>query len=215
MTVKVAHDLESMSESALVSMMAKAKEKEAAAKADYNTAAAELQRRAMEQIEDRNIKFVRFRGVKKMAVVNMRGSLQLLNGAKLKGVVGGELFDSQTSTVQTLKYELKKPFEAALKAIATGDYDFNLSMDEVYDSLGADSKQRSVLTKKLKGAYGKDAEVLVSMFGEKDYDAELFCIYKIKNAELIRRFLPDATEEILDEIRRYVLVEESIGIGLV
>ncbi len=54
--------VENMSEKMLVSRMVAAKEKENKAKADYKKAATELQRRAMKEIVDHNVKFVRFHG---------------------------------------------------------------------------------------------------------------------------------------------------------
>ncbi len=89
-----------------------------------------------------------------------------------------------------------------------------MKMEEVYDALGADTDQRSVLDKKLKGQYDKDAATLEAMFGSKDFDTELYCIYKIKNAEKIHIFFPDVTAEELAEYRKYLLVEESINVTL-
>lgn len=207
--------VENMSEKMLVSRMVAAKEKENKAKADYKKAATELQRRAMKEIVDHNVKFVRFHGAKGKVTVCKKGSLSLINGMAFKRVIGEELFNSEITTEQSIAYKLKAPFEAVLKAIFLQDYDFEMKLADVYDALGADTEQRSVLDKKRKGQYDKDCELLEAMFGEKNYETELYCIYKVKNAERIRIFFPDATEETLAEIRKQLLVEEGLSITLI
>lgn len=206
--------LEEVESKVLVAHMVKAKEKMKLLKAEYDEAAAELQRRAMQKIEDHNVKFVRFRGTRGTVMITEKGSFQLVNAVGLKNCIGEELFDSQTTTTHSVNYKMKSAFETALKSIFLGDYDFDLSLDEVFDTLGADTDQRKVLLKKLKGVYDKDCDLLTSMFGEKNYETELWCIYKIKNAQRIRTFFPDATEEDLDNVRKYIVVEESLSVGL-
>lgn len=206
--------LNEMSEKALVGLMVSAKDREAKAKLDYKAASAELQRRAIGEIEDHNVKFVRFRGAKGSVMVTKKGSFSFINPMGFRQLIGAELFDSLVSTEQCVSYKSTSAFEAALRAVFLRDYDFGMQMDDVYDLLNADQKQRSVLDKKLKGQYEKDAVVLESMFGQKDFDTELYCIYKIKNAERIRIFFPEATEAQLEELRRYLLVEENISVTL-
>ncbi len=206
--------LEEVEAKVLVARMVKAKEKMKALKAEYDEAAAELQRRAMQEMEDHNVKFVRFRGTRGTVMITEKGSLQLVNAVGLKKCIGEELFDSQTNTTHSVNYKLKAAFENALKSIFLGDYDFSLALEEVFDTLGADTDQRKILKKKLKGVYDKDSDLLTSMFGEKNYETELWCIYKIKNAQRIRTFFPDATEEDLESICKHVVVEESLSVGL-
>lgn len=213
--VSKAWNIEKMSDKMLVSRMVTAKEKENKAKAEYKKAATELQRRAMAEIEDHNTQFVRFRGTKGSVTVCKKGSLSFVNARAFRQMIGEELFDSEVATEQTVLYKPKSPFEAVLKAIFLQDYDFTLKIEDVYDSLGADTKQQSVLNKKLKGQYDKDCELLEAMFGEGNYEAELYCIYKIKNAERIRIFFPEANETELATLRKFLLVEEGLSISLI
>lgn len=210
-----AWNIEKMSDKMLVSRMVAAKEKENKAKAEYKKAATELQRRAMAEIEDHNTQFVRFRGTKGSVTVCKKDSLSFVNARAFRQLIVEKLSDSEVATEQMVLYKPKPPFEAVLKAIFLQDYDFTLKIEDVYDSLGADTKQRSVLNKKLKGQYDKDCELLEAIFGKGNYEAELYCIYKIKNAERIRIFFPEATETELATLRKFLLVEEGLSISLI
>ena len=92
----------------------------------------------------------------------------------------------------------------AIMAIFTGDYTFETTLEEFLDemSIKPDDKQKKLLLKKLKGEFEKDKETLISVLvpeGETvpDFDVELWYIYRIKNGELIKAFLP---EEMIDAI---------------
>ena len=67
----------------------------------------------------------------------------------------------------------------------------------------------------------KDKQTLVSVFGypnedaAPDFDVELYYIYKIKNGELIRAFLPeDCLDQTLEEIRRCLIVDTKTSITI-
>ena len=83
-----------------------------------------------------------------------------------------------------------------------------------------DEKQKKLLLKKLKGEFEKDKETLISVLvpaGQEapDFDVELWYIYRIKNGELIRAFLPEGRiEETIEEIRKSIIVETKTSITL-
>ena len=51
--------------------------------------------------------------------------------------------------------------------------------------------------------------------GEEDWDVELFYIHRIKNAELIRIFLPDdMLDAVMAELKKCVVVDSKVAIAL-
>lgn len=183
---------------------------------------AELQARGLALMEDHNVKYVKFYGGEGSAAITDSMSLDILNPDKLKELVGEGVYNMKVreETKTTYKYDGK--FEKALKAIFTGDYTFETTLDEFLEemSIKPDAKQKKLLMKKLKGEFEKDKDTLVSVLvpeGQEapDFDVELWYIYRIKNGELIKAFLP---EEMLDStiegIRKSILVETKTSITL-
>ena len=83
-----------------------------------------------------------------------------------------------------------------------------------------DEKQKKLLLKKLKGDFEKDKATLISVLvpeGEEapDFDVELWYIYKIKNGELIKLFLPEkGIDGTLEAIRKSIIVESKTSIKI-
>lgn len=199
-----------MSDTALVTELVKIKDKIKEMKAKENAIAAELQLRASQEMDKKGIKFKRFKSSKGSATVSNKNTMSLISPLALKRVVGEELFESEVTETKETNYKLSTTLETALKAIAMEDYEFDLTLDKVYDALGADDDQRKVLNKKLRGDYAKDYEILTAMFGKSDYDTEVYCIHKIKNAELIKILFPDKSIEEITEIAKYVIVNSTL-----
>lgn len=183
---------------------------------------AELQARGLALMEDHNVKYVKFYGGEGSAAITDSMSLDILNPDKLKELVGEGVYNMKVreETKTTYKYDGK--FEKALKAIFTGDYTFETTLDEFLEemSIKPDAKQKKLLMKKLKGEFEKDKDTLISVLVQEgqeapDFDVELWYIYRIKNGELIKAFLP---EEMLDStiegIRKSILVETKTSITL-
>lgn len=203
---------ESMSDTALVTAVVKEQEKAANAKKAMNEIISELEKRSIQDIDDGVINFKRFKSSKgSVTVFKKTSSLQFANVLGLKKLIGEELFNSEVKTTSSVDYKATTMFSKALQAIVMFDYDFGLTMDEVYESLGANSDQRKLLDKKLKGKIDSDIETLEGVLGQGDYDAEAFVINKVKNAELIRTYFPGADEDTLDKIRKYVFASESLS----
>lgn len=183
---------------------------------------AELQARGLALMEDHNVKYVKFYGGEGSAAITDSMSLDILNPDKLKELVGEGVYNMKVreETKTTYKYDSK--FEKALKAIFTGDYTFETTLEEFLEemSIKPDAKQKKLLMKKLKGEFEKDKETLISVLvpeGQEapDFDVELWYIYRIKNGELIRAFLPEEMlDSTIESIRKSILVETKTSITL-
>lgn len=110
-----------------------------------------------------------------------------------------------------------------MRAIFTGDYTFEYTIEEFMDEMSVkpDEKQKKLLIKKLKGDYVKDKQTLVSVLGYQnedaapDFDVELFYIYKIKNGELIKAFLPeDCLDQTIEDIKKCLIVDTKTSITI-
>lgn len=190
-----------------------------------NAYKAELQARGISIMDDHNVKFVKFYGEEGSAAVTDSMSLDILNPDKLKELVGEGVWKTKVKENTETKYKCDGKFEKMLKAIFTGDYTFEMSLEEFLDQmpLKPDDKQKKLLLKKLKGDFEKDKDTLTSVLlggvkdGESapDFDVELWYIYRIKNAELIRAFLPEELiANTINEIRKCILVETKTSITL-
>lgn len=190
-----------------------------------NAYKAELQARGISIMDDHNVKFVKFYGEEGSAAVTDSMSLDILNPDKLKKLIGEGVWDAKVKENTETKYKYDSKFEKMLKAIFTGDYTFEVTLEEFLDQmpLKPDDKQKKLLLKKLKGDFEKDKDTLTSVLlggvkdGESvpDFDVELWYIYRIKNAELIRAFLPEERiDNTINEIRKCILVETKTSITL-
>ena len=190
-----------------------------------NAYKAELQARGIRVMDDHNVKFVKFYGDAGSAAIMDSMSLDILNPDKLKELIGDGVWKSKVKETTETKYKYDSKLEKMLKAIFTGDYTFEMTLEEFLDqmSIKPDDKQKKLLLKKLKGEFEKDKETLTSvLLGGKtdeeqtsDFDVELWYIYRIKNAELIQAFLPEELiDNTINEIRKCILVETKTSITL-
>lgn len=179
----------------------------------------ELQARGLAEIEDKNIRYVRYQGYTGSCSITDSMKLEVLNPIQLKTAMPEGLFEALMDIEVTPVYKPKPKLEKALKAVFNGDYDLEHTLSEFLSkmSICPDEKQKKVLLKRLKGEYEKDKELLNSIFPDAgtDWDVELWYIYRIKNAELIKSFLGiEVKEEKLQEIRRTILVETKTAIKI-
>lgn len=183
---------------------------------------AELQARGLALMEDHNVKYVKFYGGEGSAAITDSMSLDILNPDKLKELVGEGVYNMKVKEETKTTYKYDSKFEKALKAIFTGDYTSETTLEEFLEemSIKPDAKQKKLLMKKLKGEFEKDKETLISVLvpeGQEapDFDVELWYIYRIKNGELIRAFLPEEMlDSTIESIRKSILVETKTSITL-
>ena len=185
-----------------------------------NSYKAELQARGLALMEDHNVRYVKFYGDEGSAAITDSMSLDILNPDKLKELVGGGVYSMKVKEETKTTYKYDSKFERALKAIFTGDYSFEDLGDFLGEmSIKPDDQQKKLLLKKLKGDYEKDKETLLSVLAPKgeepDLDIELWYIYRIKNGELIRAFLPEEMlDKTIEDIKKCILVETKTSITL-
>lgn len=187
-----------------------------------NSYKAELQARGLRQMEDHNVKYVKFYGEEGSAAVTDSMSLDILNPDRLRELVGEGVYYSKVKEESKISYKFDSRFEKALKAIFTGDYTFETTLEEFLGEMSVkpDEKQKKLLLKKLKGEFEKDKEILISVLGQEgqetpDFDVELWYIYRIKNGELIRAYLPEeGLDAAIEGIRKCILVEARTAIAI-
>lgn len=194
-----------------------------------NAYKAELQARAIAIMDDKNIRFVKFYGKNSFASITDAMKLNILNLDGLKTLFSDGIIKRQITETEEVTYKVSTVFEKVLKIIFTGDYTFECSLEDFLDNMSVpvDTKQKKLLVKNLKGDYSKDKETLLTTLNYKtkkqrmeevevpDVDVELWYIYKIKNGELLKAFLPEeGIEDILKKIRKCILVEGSTQIKI-
>ena len=180
---------------------------------DINRYKAEVMRRSLPVLADTNTKQTKIYADNGSCSITDAEKLTIIDDGKLKRLLPDGIYDKFVTVTQKTEYKYDPNFEKALKAIFNQDYTFEMSLEEFLDNEGTfamDAGQRKVLLKKLKGDYDRDRELLQAVFGEGDYDVELYYIYKIKNGELIKRFLADECQDIqMAELRKCMIVESS------
>lgn len=192
---------------------------------------AEIQKRGLLTMMDHNIKYCKMYGdTVGTAIVSESQEIDILNMDRLREIVGDGLVKEKVTESTFTKYKLDKNFDKMLKAVCTGDYTFEYSLDEFLEQyLPLDKRQKELLLKKLKGDYKADKKTLLSVLGyltkgtseaaaeaaAPDLDVELYYISKIKNAELILAFLPEeGIDSTMEAIRRCVIVDSKLKIEL-
>lgn len=207
----------------LIDLAAAKDKKLAECKCEVDMVKAEIQNRAENTLEERNIKFTEFFGDKNSFVtVTVAQAFEILNMTKIKEIIGKELVEEKVKVKQQdIKYDIDKKFQRALIAIATDDYSNEYSVEEIIDNADFEmnSSQRSLILKKLKGEYNSDKANICKILGKTDdelsIDEELYYIYKIKNWELIRAFFDTSNfEQLAKELKKYIAVDETPKIGL-
>lgn len=212
-----------MSNEQLIDACVELDRKQKTTRALLNRYKAELQARGLTLIEDHNVRYVKFYGDEGSAAITDSMSLDILNPDKLKGLVGEDVYGMRVKEEVKTSYKFDSKFEKALKAIFTGDYTFETTLTEFLDEMSVkpDERQKKLLLKKLKGEFEKDKETLISVLGQEgqeevpDFDVELWYIYRIKNGELIRAFLPeDMLDATIEGIKKSIFVETKTSITL-
>lgn len=217
-------EINSMTTEQLVSEAIRLDQEQKNGKKELDAVKAELQARGLQSIEDRNVKFIRYFSAEGSASVVDSQSMDVINVDRLRAVLSEGIWKSKVTEETKTSYKYDKNLEKMLKAVFTGDYTFEYELEDFLDEMTEkpDDKQKKLLIKKLKGEYVADRKTLMSVFGHTEndvpddyFDVELWYIYKIKNGELIRKFLP---EEFLDatiaEIKKCLIVDSKTSITI-
>ncbi len=217
-------NLKGMEEKALVSEAVKLDKQQKRLKMELDAVKAELQARGLSVLEDRNTKYIKYYSPEGSAAVADTQSLEVLNVDKLKELLSEGVWKQNVVETTKTDYKYKPALERVLKAVFTGDYTFEYSLEEFIDghmSVKPDAKQKRLLLKKLKGDYVKDRDTLLGILGygnkedAPDFDVELWYIYKIKNGEMIRAVLPEEfLEQTIQDIKKCLIVEYKTSITI-
>lgn len=215
--------LKQMKEEELVGEAVRLDQQAKTCRKDLDAVKAELQARGLMLIEDRNVRYVKFHAAEGSAAVTDAQSLEVLNVDRLHELLSDGVWKQNVTETTKTEYKYKPLLERVLKAVFTGDYTFEYSMEEFLTEhlpVKPDAKQLKLLLKKLKGDYVKDRDVLISVLGYEpgnmpDFDVELWYIYRIKNGELIRAVLPEEfLDQTIEEIRKCLIVDSKTSITI-
>lgn len=181
---------------------------------------AEISARGGAVLDDTNTKFVKYYGENGSCAVTFAEKLFIADDLRLREMFPEGVYDKLVTVTSSVKYKYDSKLETALKAIFSGEYLFDMTMQEYLCNsalfpLQPDVKQVKLLLKKLTGDYKKDNKLLASMFGAGSYDEELLYIHRIRNGELIKLFLPDeGIDEVIEKIRGCLTVENDVKITI-
>ena len=174
-----------------------------------------LQTKAIQDIEDKNIKYVKISADQGSCEVSYKTKFEIDNYQKLKEILDEDeaiLVEDKVTRKLEVKYDVESRFKQALIALCKGDYKENNIYDILF-SLGLDEKAIKVLNKKLKGDYADDKELLESFGLQGKMEEELDAIREAKNYELITRFF-DLNKIDIDGIKKAIWIEENITLTL-
>ena len=164
---------------------------------------AELQARGVSIMDDRNQQYIRFYGDGGSASITDKQKLDLTNPDRLQKWLPEGVYKKNVSETTETKYKLTTGFETMLKSVATGDYTFEMSLEDMMDQLHIIPDE-------------KDRKTLNAVFKSEDsWEEELYYIHRIKRGELIRKYLPDDMLDItITELKKCITVDSSLAIGL-
>lgn len=172
---------------------------------------ADLQAIALQEMENKSLKYKQFFGGKGSCQVAYKEKFEIDNYPLLHEILG-ELLDTKVVKKEEIKFDVDATFKKALIALYNGDYKDH-DIRKILVGLGLDDTQIKAALKKLKGDYIKDKQVLESYGVTEDLEEELDAIKETKNYELIKRYFGDTAIE-MDKFKRAIFVEESLSIGL-
>lgn len=175
---------------------------------------AELQAAAIEEMENKNLKWLQIFGSLGHFNVSHKEKFEIDDYDALISLLG-ERARAKIARKEEVKYSTEARFKEALIALYKEDYATDgLMLDNVLAGLGLDAATIKSVKKRLKGDYLKDRKVLESVGVTGELEEELDAIRQIKNAELIDRFFSGLTPEQTAQVRKAVFVEDQIGVGL-
>lgn len=175
---------------------------------------AKLQSMALREMENKNLRYVRYESLYGSAETTYKTKLEIDNYSRLAAALDGSmLVEDKIVRKQNIKYELEAKFRDALIALVKDDYGAH-DINGILVEMGVDDdKTRKLLLKKLKGDYAKDKALLVSVGVNGAREEELDAIHDEKNRQLVERFF-DFDLIDLDEVRKAVSIEETLSLTL-
>ena len=175
---------------------------------------AKLQAEALQEIENKNVKYIEFFGSQGSSQVGYKEKLEITNYSKLCGLIG-ENVEENVKREESIKLTPNAGFKAALIATYRGEIE-ECNIEKLLSGMGLDDKQIKAAKKKLKGDYWKDRALLESFDCTGDMEEELDAIRRHKNYEAASKFIDisEMTEEQRKEFKTTMSLEETLSIGL-
>lgn len=179
---------------------------------------AQLQQRAVSELEDSKLKTVKYYGTNNnVAVITNAETVKMVSYSFLKAVLGTVTDDF---VKENLSYKMTDPFKKMVAPICTGNY-LEQRLGEVIRQMRVDDKTAKLLAKKLKGDPIKDAKILASL-GVPDIDYWVYFVAEAVAYEKIVKLLEVAGYEAgtsefdkaLADIKQALICEESLKIGI-
>ena len=97
---------------------------------------AEIQKRGLLTMMDHNIKYCKMYGdTVGTAIVSESQEIDILNMDRLREIVGDGLVKEKITESTFTKYKLDKNFDKMIKAVCTGDYTFEYSLEEFLEQM--------------------------------------------------------------------------------
>lgn len=174
---------------------------------------AKLTSDAIDEMENRNLKFFQMYGYNGRINVAYKEKFEVDRFDILRDLLG-ELAEGKISKKEEVKYDVESRFKEALIALYKDDYSDEITIDVVLEQLGLDASTVKGVKKKLKGDYLKDKALLESVGVTGDLEEELDAIRLYKKYELVQRFFGDLSDEQIKEIKKAIFVEDGISVGL-
>lgn len=171
-----------------------------------------LTTQAVEQMDNKNLKYVQFFGSAGKFNVSYKEKFEIDRFSVLERVLG-DLAEGKIAKKVDVKYEVDAKLKAALIALFKGEFSNVSPPSFVLNGLGLDSKTMKAVEKKLKGDYLSDKKLLESVGATGDLEEELDAIRMYKQWELVDRFFGDLTAEQLEELKRAIFVEDNLAVG--
>jgi hypothetical protein len=172
---------------------------------------AELQSVAIEEFDNKNVKYVQLFGTLGNCEAVYKEKFEIDNFSLLVATIG-DLVKDKVKRKEEIKFEVDNRFKEALIALVKGDYRQH-NLDAILAGMGLGPKEVKIALKKLKGDYRKDRELLQTLGVTGDREEELDAIREELNRRMVERYFN--LEQINHEaLKKCIFIEESLSIGL-
>lgn len=180
-------------------------------KKELDKVKAELQALALEDMENKNIKYVQGFGNLGSFEAMYKEKLEIDNFALLIAVLGNVATDKVTRKVE-VKFDIETRFKQSLIALLKGEFKEH-NLDEILENMGLEGRALTVAKKKLKGEYRADKKLLESLGVKGEREEELDAIREVKNLELAQRYFDLASID-MEKLQKALYLEETLSITL-
>ncbi|WP_113671217.1 hypothetical protein [Vallitalea guaymasensis] len=206
----------------LVDEFTKQHKAQSEAKKEMETIKAELQKRGLKQLEDKNLKTIQFWGNNNnYALVQKTEDVEMQDYITLSGLLKNVTSNCITKT-QEVEYKFDKKFKEGITAVFTKNYETR-DLEDILKEMKMNNTQIELAKKKLKGTWIKDKEFLESVGVDEevknDIEVYLYFIHQSMNYRKLVEILTAAgydKEEIpllITKLKKTILVKENTRIG--